>query len=106
MSLTNKGAAMKTVLVHDRSRTTPENPGQSSPRPPVSAHSEIRAIGRVLPGAILTLVGSLVLISGVGLLFAFGTDGRLTSGPRLLSPSAGAIVSPVSTNKNTSVLPT
>lgn len=93
---------MKTVLVHDRSRNTPENPGQSSPQPSGSAHSQIRAVGRVLPGAILTLVGSLVLVSGVGLLFAFGTHGRLTSGPRLLSTPAGAIVSPVSTIKNTS----
>jgi hypothetical protein len=102
MYLTTKGAAMKTVLVHDRSRNTPENPDRTSRQPPVSAHTQIRAIGRVLPGAILTLVGSLVLLSGVGLLFAFGTDGRLTSGPRLLSTPAGAIVSPVATIKNTS----
>jgi hypothetical protein len=48
----------------------------------------------------LALIGSLVAITGGALLAVLGTDGRLASGPRLLSTTTTAIVSPVSGIQN------
>lgn len=62
----------------------------------------IRAITRFLPGGTLAVIGSLLALSGGGLLAAFGTDGQLASGRHLLSTPAAAIVSPVASIKHTS----
>jgi hypothetical protein len=43
----------------------------------------------------LVIIGSLAAITGGALLAVLGTDGRLASGPRLLSTPTSAIVSPV-----------
>ena len=60
-----------------------------------------RIVARLLPGGSLALFGSLLVLAGGGLLAAFGTDGRLASGPHLLSTPASAIVSPVASIKHT-----
>ena len=60
-----------------------------------------RIIARLLPGASLAVMGSLLALSGGGVLAAFGTHGSLASGPHLLSTPASAIVSPISTIKHT-----
>ena len=62
----------------------------------------IRNFTRFLPGVTLAVIGSLLAIAGGGLLAAFGTDGKLASGPHLLSTPTGAIVSPVASIKDTS----
>jgi hypothetical protein len=62
----------------------------------------IRAIGRLLPGGALAVIGTVLALGGGGLLAAFGTDGQLTSGRHLLSTPAAAIVSPVASIKHTS----
>jgi hypothetical protein len=61
-----------------------------------------KRLTRFLPGATLAVIGSLAAIAGGGLLAAFGTDGRLASGPQLLSTPTSAIVSPIANIKNTS----
>ena len=61
-----------------------------------------RIIARLLPGASLAVIGSLLAIGGGGVLAAFGTDGSLASGPHLLSTPASAVVSPITTIKHTS----
>ena len=66
----------------------------------------IRNVTRFLPGGSLAVAGTLVALGGGGLLAAFGTDGRLASGPHLLSTPAGAIVSSITNIKNTSGLAT
>ena len=67
-----------------------------------SKQQSIRTLRRLLPGGALAMVGSLLALSGGGLLAAFGTDGSLASGPHLLSTPTSAIVSPVASIKNTS----
>jgi hypothetical protein len=67
-----------------------------------SRQQSIRTLRRLLPGGTLAVVGSLLALSGGGLLAAFGTDGSLASGPHLLSTPTSAIVSPVASIKNTS----
>ena len=62
----------------------------------------IRNFTRFLPGVTVAVIGSLLAIAGGGLLAAFGTDGKLASGPHLLSTPTGAIVSPVASIKDTS----
>jgi hypothetical protein len=62
----------------------------------------IRTLARLLPGGALAVIGSLLALSGGGLLAAFGTDGSLASGPHLLSTPASAIVSRVTSIKHTS----
>ena len=62
----------------------------------------IRNFTRFLPGVTLAVIGSLLAIAGGGLLAAFGTDGKLASGPHLLSTPTGAIVSPVASIKDAS----
>jgi hypothetical protein len=64
----------------------------------------IRGAARFIPGGGLAVIGSLAVIAGAGLLAAFGTDGRLASGPHLLSTPATAVVSTVGNIKNTSGL--
>ena len=60
-----------------------------------------RIIARLLPGASLAVIGSLLALSGGGVLAAFGTQGSLASGPHLLSTPASAIVSQIGTIKHT-----
>src|SRR5947199_10191574 len=60
-----------------------------------------RIIARLLPGASLAVIGSLLAIGGGGVLAAFGTDGSLASGPHLLSTPASAVVSPIASIKHT-----
>jgi hypothetical protein len=67
-----------------------------------SKQQTIRTLARLLPGGALAVIGSLLALSGGGLLAAFGTDGTLASGPHLLSTPTSAIVSPVSSIKHTS----
>ena len=67
-----------------------------------SKQQSIRTLRRLLPGGALAVIGSLLALSGGGLLAAFGTDGSLASGPHLLSTPTSAIVSPVASIKNTS----
>lgn len=69
---------------------------------PPTTKRPIRGVTRFLPGGSLAVIGSLAAIAGGGLLAAFGTDGRLASGPHLLSTRATAIVSPIASIKNTS----
>lgn len=69
---------------------------------PPTTKRPIRGVARFLPGASLAVIGSLAAIAGGGLLAAFGTDGRLASGPHPLSTRATAIVSPITSIKNTS----
>lgn len=57
---------------------------------------------RSLPGAALAVAGTLVALGGGAVLATFGTDGRLASGPRLLSTPTSALVSSVASIKNTS----
>jgi hypothetical protein len=57
---------------------------------------------RFLPGGTLAVIGTLAAIAGGGLLAAFGSDGTLASGSRLLSTPTAAIVSPIASIKNTS----
>ena len=57
---------------------------------------------RFIPGAGLAILGSVIALAGVGLLAAFGTDGRLDSGPHRLATPSAAIVSSVASIKNTS----
>src|SRR5437868_11715491 len=89
----SKGAAMKTVLVHDNSQARDVRPPHKEP---------IRTIGRFLPGGMLAVLGTLAVLGGGGVLVAFGTDGRLSSGPHLVATPAAAIVSSVANIKNTS----
>jgi hypothetical protein len=63
---------------------------------------QIRGAARFIPGGGLAVIGSVAAIAGAGLLAAFGTDGRLASGPHLLSTPATAVVSTVANIKNTS----
>jgi hypothetical protein len=63
---------------------------------------QIRKLVRLLPGGTLAVLGTLVAVGGGGVLAAFGTDGRLNSGPHLVSTPAAAIVSPVANINNTS----
>src|SRR5450755_457992 len=67
-------------------------------------HTLTRRYARLLPGATLAVIGTLVALSGGGLLAAFGTDGTLGLGSHLLSSRSVAIVSPVSNIKHTSGL--
>jgi hypothetical protein len=67
-----------------------------------SKQQSIRTLRRLLPGGALAVIGSLLALSGGGLLAAFGTDGSLASGPHLLSTPTSAIVSPVASIKHTS----
>ena len=47
----------------------------------------VRTSVRFIPGASLAILGSVIALAGIGLLAAFGTDGRLDSGPhRLATP--------------------
>ena len=62
----------------------------------------IRSLTRFLPGASLAVIGSLAAVAGGGLLAAFGTDGRLASGPHLLATPTSAIVSSIASIRNTS----
>jgi hypothetical protein len=89
----SKGAAMKTVLMHDDS----EGHDVLLPHP-----EPVRKFGRFLPGGMLAVLGAVVVLGGGGVLVAFGTDGRLSSGPHLVSTPAAAIVSSVANIKNTS----
>jgi hypothetical protein len=89
----SKGAAMKTVLVHDDSEAHEVRPPHKEP---------IRTLGRFLPGGILAVLGTLAVLGGGGVLVAFGTDGTLNSGRHLVSTPAAAIVSSVANIKNTS----
>ena len=84
---------MKTVLVHDHSEAPPVRSPDKQP---------IWKLARFLPGGTLAVLGTLVAVGGGGVLAAFGTDGRLNSGPHLLSTPAAAIVSSVAKIKNTS----
>jgi hypothetical protein len=84
---------MKTVLVHDHSEAHPVRSPNKQP---------IRKLVRLLPGGTLAVLGTLVAVGGGGVLAAFGTDGRLNSGPHLVSTPAAAIVSPVANINNTS----
>jgi hypothetical protein len=68
------------------------------------AQPTTRRLARLLPGATLAVIGSLLVLSGGGLLAAFGTDRKLGFGPRLLSTPTTAIVSPVSSIKHVSGL--
>ncbi|MFL5863090.1 MAG: hypothetical protein ACJ780_20340 [Solirubrobacteraceae bacterium] len=67
---------------------------------PTQQHS--RTSARFIPGAGLAILGSVIALAGVGLLAAFGTDGRLDSGPHRLATPSAAIVSSVASIKNTS----
>jgi hypothetical protein len=67
-----------------------------------SKRQSIRTLRRLLPGVTLAMIGSLLALSGGGLLAAFGTDGSLASGPHLLSTPTSAIASPVASIDNTS----
>ncbi|HET7380599.1 MAG TPA: hypothetical protein VFJ24_11200 [Gaiellales bacterium] len=67
-----------------------------------SKQQTIRTFRRLLPGGALVVIGSLLALSGGGVLAAFGTDGSLASGPHLLSTPTSAIVSPVTSIKHTS----
>src|SRR5947199_961337 len=60
-----------------------------------------RIIARLLPGASLAVIGSLLALGGGGVRAAFGTGGSLASGPHLLSAPASAVVSPIATIKHT-----
>jgi hypothetical protein len=62
----------------------------------------VRTSVRFIPGAGLAILGSVIALAGVGLLAAFGTDGRLDSGPHRLATPSAAIVSSVASIKNTS----
>ena len=62
---------------------------------------QTRTIRRWLPGAGLAVIGSLLALSGSGVLAAFGTNGSLASGPHLLSTPASAVVSPITSIKHT-----
>ena len=50
----------------------------------------------------LAVLGTVLVLGGGGVLVALGTDGRLSSGPHLVSTPAAAIVSSVANIKNTS----
>jgi hypothetical protein len=89
----SKGAAMKTVLVHD-------DPGTHAVRS--SDKQPVQRFARFLPGGALAVLGTLVAIGGGGVLAAFGTDGTLNSGSHLVSTPAAAVVSSVAKIKNTS----
>jgi hypothetical protein len=65
---------------------------------------QTRGAARFIPGGGHAVIGSLVAIAGAGLLAAFGTDGRLASGPHLVSTPATAVVSTVANIKDTSGL--
>lgn len=70
--------------------------------PPVTprrSRHRARSLGLTL-GVTLAVIGSLAAITGGALLTALGTDGRLASGPRLLSTPTDAIVAPVSSIQN------
>jgi hypothetical protein len=67
-------------------------------------HTLTRRRARLLSGATLAVIGSVVALSGGGLLAAFGTNGTLGLGSHLLSSPSAAIVSPVSSIKHTSGL--
>jgi hypothetical protein len=84
---------MKTVLVHDHSEAHPVRSPDKQ---------RIRKLVRFLPGGTLAVLGALVAAGGGGVLAAFGTDGRLNSGPHLVSTPAAAIVSSVAKINNTS----
>ena len=84
---------MKTVVVHDHSEAPPVGPPDKQP---------IRELLRFLLGGTLAVLGALVAVGGGGALAAFGTDGRLNSGPHLVSTPAAAIVSSVAKINNTS----
>src|SRR5947209_14337807 len=88
-----QGAAMRTVLVHDHSET-------HDVRSP--AKQPAWRLTRFLPGATLAVLGTLAALGGGGVLAAFGTDGRLSSGPHLVPTPAAAVVSSVANIKNTS----
>jgi hypothetical protein len=60
----------------------------------------------MLPGGSLAVIGSLLAFAAGGVLAAFGTDGRLASGPHLLSTPASAVVSPITSIKNTASVAT
>lgn len=62
----------------------------------------IRTSVRFVPGGSLAVLGSVIAFAGIGLLATFGTDGRFDSGPHRLSTSSAAIVSSVTSIKNTS----
>ena len=66
---------------------------------PRSGRDPARSLRATL-GVTLAVIGSLVAITGGALLAVLGTDGRLASGPRLLSTPTSAIVAPVSSIQN------
>jgi hypothetical protein len=89
----SKGAAMKTVLVHDHAE---KHSARSPDKRP------IRKVARFLPGGTLAVLGTLVAIGGGGVLAVFGSNGTLSSGRHLVSTPAAALVSSVANIKNTS----
>src|SRR2546421_9891205 len=54
-----------------------------------------RIIARLLPGASLALIGSLIALGGGGVLAALRTNASLPSGPHLLSTPPSAVAAPL-----------